>query len=226
MLCKRENCHRQAERSASHGYCRSHALVFKATNPRVGTTEVVDRINRLVSEGWSLADIARCAGVHEQTVSSLHRGLYQHVRLNTVRKIMSATGDNRLSVDAEPTDRRLRALQAAGYNQPELERITGVDQTTISVLSHGRRPNCLKSAADTVHAVYEVLSAQPVGEPTHTARVNRWPVPMAWFDIDDPEEQPGVTHCLECPDPDVKAHGLCTPCYDRRRYAGKVAKSA
>lgn len=226
MVCKRENCQRRAENGASHGYCREHALTLNAINPHVDTTEVVERINHLVEEGWSLADIARCAGVHYQTVSNLHRGLYQCVRLNTMRKIMSATADNRLSVDAEPTGRRLRALQAAGYNQPELERIIGVDQTTISAFSHGTRPRCLKTVADAIHAVYEVLSAKPVGEPTHAARVNRWPVPMAWFDIDDPEEEPGVTHCLECPDTDVKARGLCTQCYDRHRYAGKVAKSA
>ena len=187
MSCARTKCTRPAVRGAGHGLCRFHAAAAAATNPHVDVTPVRAHVQHLNREGWTLAAIARAANVDPVTVQRINSGKYRQIRRDTARKIgaVRTTSTGKWSVDVTPTMRRLRSLQAAGYTQSELGRITGLDQTTISTLSLGKRERCTTAVAEQVHNLYSMLCAEPVADPTPLARERRWPVPMAWNDIDN-----------------------------------------
>lgn len=176
----------------------------------------------LTQHGWTQATIAATAGVHRTTVARICDGTYAQVRESTAKKILAVGVASRGS-ERQPaisTARRLRSLQAAGYSQSRLERCTGVDQTTISKLSLGKQRVVTTDIATRVDAVWVRLANRPVMPPTPQAVARRWPVPMAWNDIDDPDEEPGVTHCLRCDRP-VRTHGMCQTCYSHEWYLGR-----
>ena len=101
-----------------------------------------------------------------------------------------------LMVDATGTRRRIQALCAVGWSVMEQARQLGVTemavrnlltQTTVQVATAARH-----------QALYERLikaTPRPGRGPTrarsHAAKQG-WPPPTAWFDIDDPDEQPDL----------------------------------
>lgn len=226
MKCARPNCSRAATRGASHGLCRNHATAAGVAAPMLPAHPVAEHIRDLHRHGWSMRGIAAAAGVDDSTVMRIFRGEYAYLRTSTATKL-EAVGIMDVGArtqSAAGSIRRVQALQAAGYDQVRLAAETGVDQTTISKLSRGVQARVNTDIALKIDAAWQRLAALPVGEPTRLAKANRWPVPMAWNDIDDPMEEPGHTHCLKCDNP-VLSRGLCKRCYDTARYDTRRVKA-
>lgn len=99
--------------------------------------------------------------------------------------------------------RRIHALQAMGWSVPQIARVCGISHRHLYNLD--RHATCYTSTFAAVDAAYRVLSMTPPPETTtgerisvvrarkHAARQG-WPVPLAWTNIDDPDEQPTDWH--------------------------------
>jgi hypothetical protein len=96
-------------------------------------------------------------------------------------------------VDASGTIRRVRALAALGWPQPELARMLGCHPRALGQL--GRRSRMVHAAtAENVAALYEELSMRPgpsVRARNRAARLGYVP-PLGWAEgsIDDPDARP------------------------------------
>lgn len=103
----------------------------------------------------------------------------------------------RLSVPALGCQRRLQALQAIGYSWRQLEEITGLSRPCLRSLAHGKYTRIrARTTAKPIIEAYRTLCVQPLhNTPSASkvrgyARMKGWAPPMAWDDIDDPNDQP------------------------------------
>lgn len=229
MKCRRPNCTRRATPRAAHRLCPGHAHVAGVENPYIDATVAQEQVAAMRRAGWTMPQIADETGLGLNTVKRLDARAYKRVRTATARAIHAAAPLDPPPghlVDAMGVRRRLRSLQAAGWSLDRLCDYLDMSRAAVWCLTSGSATQTLPSTDRTIRAAWDALHMQPVGKPTSSARKHGWPVPMAWEDIDDPDEEPGVTHCLHCASP-VKAKGMCHPCYDqvraRQRKAEKVA---
>lgn len=227
-LCARPSCGRRKTK-ASHGFCHAHAEAYGLVNGFIPATPTRTIINHLLDNGWSRNTIAAAAGVSMATISRAASGEFDRVRVRTAKKVAAladAPAPHPHRVDAWPYQRRLQALQAAGYTQPTIARMFNIPSATVSRVTTGMVDQVSVEVAERIIEAWEHWYTLPVGKPTPMAKRCGWVTPMAWDDIDDPEEQPGHTHCLKCGDR-VLARGLCKRCYEVDRYhRRKVAQSA
>ena len=99
-------------------------------------------------------------------------------------------------VAAIGSQRRIQALQALGYGRPEIARRMGyTDCGSISRLMKPSTKTIMKNTAARISAVYERLCMTPspavgAGRVRSWARRNGYAPPLAWNNIDDPEERP------------------------------------
>lgn len=99
--------------------------------------------------------------------------------------------------DATGTNRRMQALVALGYSYRDLSEHLGVghDQARKLALPMAY---VRSSTADRVKAVFEKLCMTPAADSWRAsyartvARKSGWVPPLAWTDIDDPNEQPDL----------------------------------
>ncbi|MFF2621214.1 hypothetical protein [Oerskovia jenensis] len=113
-------------------------------------------------------------------------------------------------VDGTGTIRRLRALAALGWSLTDIGTRMSWSKAAVSYL-RGRNRRVLRSTAVIVAEIYDELSMSlpSPSTPTERADVARtrlhaaragWAPPLAWTDIDDPDEVPDLG---AAPDPDV-----------------------
>ena len=94
------------------------------------------------------------------------------------------------------TARRIRALVALGWTYNAITRETGISATHLSDIARQTpRGRVGGHAATTIRATYDRLSmTRPDGayadRARRTAQHLGWPPPLAWDDIDDPDETP------------------------------------
>lgn len=88
-------------------------------------------------------------------------------------------------------ERRIRALQALGWSSAHLARELGYSHRD-ALLSMIRGQWCHRRTALRVFRLYERLCMTPGPSTITKARARKagWPPPLAWDDIDDPDEQP------------------------------------
>lgn len=100
------------------------------------------------------------------------------------------------TLDAQGTQRRIQALVAIGYTFREIAERLGVSHDRARGLATRPTQFVRRTTADDVAAVFEELCMKPAPEGWHssyaktTARRNGWLPPLAWLDIDDPDERP------------------------------------
>lgn len=111
-------------------------------------------------------------------------------KLNRLRRQEGRPG----LVPALGTVRRLQALQAIGYGYPRLAIETGISEKTLRNPTY-RGQWVYRVTADAVATVYERLCMTPLDGPyarrsRNMAAAKGWMPPLAWDDIDDPDERP------------------------------------
>lgn len=222
--CARPGCDRKAAQ-ATHGLCPPHAKAIGVNDSIIPADAVYRDFDQLRADGWTLDQITEATGISHTTMVRFSTRDRKHTRMSIAAALHQLVGTQppaRRLVDATPYRRRLRSLQAAGFTQRELCRLVGLTQGTMSELCSGVARYVTSTTAASVSDVWNKHYAMPVKGPTLLARRNRWPVPLAWDDIDDPAEEPGITHCLRCDRP-VRSNGLCQTCYSREWYEGRRA---
>lgn len=127
-------------------------------------------------------------------------------------------------IDATPTRRRIQALMALGWSQPQIAKAAGSDQNRVSSQLHAER--ITRGGAAKVAAAYELLSFRLPPTTTRNERVgvnlvralarrNRWLPPLAWDDIDnDPDPRAALTNTGEGGEEGAEEAGAPAPILD------------
>lgn len=124
--------------------------------------------------------------------------IHAHYRYEKQLRAEHKRGQRR-RVDVTGSRRRLQALCAIGYSQPDLADLLGVTQQRVWQYLAGPRPTVLRSTAEKIDALYVQLADRPSRNrravwAINTARRNGWLPPLWWDDdtIDDPAVRSGA----------------------------------
>lgn len=177
------------------GFCAGH-YSRTAVKGYVDAQPVRDRIDLLRSKGWSRRRLGEEIGLTPDCLIELYEAGHRVQRV-TYNRIMSVPVPERAIdrggyVSALGTSRKLRALGAIGYPQDYLAERLGTFQKCITAITRQDRVTARIWVA--VDDLFRELS-MTVG-PSNRARVrakNRgcFP-PLAFDDIDDPDETPSL----------------------------------
>ena len=104
----------------------------------------------------------------------------------------AANGGRPLTVDKLGAVRRIHALMAIGWPRRELARQAGYQGDAFALILNGKRQRITLASHQRVADLFERLCMTP--GPSSSTRIRAtskgWPVPLAWEDIDDPNERP------------------------------------
>lgn len=98
----------------------------------------------------------------------------------------------RATLPAIGTIRRVRALMRIGWPMPAIAREAGIGQGSVHRIAHGKNERVWQTVHDGVAAAFERLCMTP-GPHEATARraaAAGWAAPLAYDDLDDPNEEP------------------------------------
>lgn len=228
-LCARPTCDRRAY---SHGYCERHANALGLRSPYHPVSDLHKAVQNLERHGWTQTQISQATGISRR---HLHRMLYQqeHVGEKLLTRITNLAGTEPQGGNTRPAwpyTRRLRSLRAAGHPHQTIVAATGLNHATVSRVTNNRVASGRigSETAKVIDAYWHAHYSDPVQEPDRAAR--HWVTPMWWDNIDDPDEEPGVTHCLRCHrNGEVLVDGLCGRCRNHdavRRHKQRKQQAA
>lgn len=165
----------------------------------VGTTPVKAHIERLLALGMSKRSIATAAGISPTTVCRILETHYGLTQRSVASKLLAVQGpesvlartdaDDETFVPALGARRRIRALIALGWTHQLMHAHSGV-RTAVTLNQAGDWITARTHRK--VAALYEQLAMTPgPSQASRTrARTYGYAPPLAWNDIDDPDETP------------------------------------
>lgn len=170
----------------------------------VAATSVLRHLEALAKAGLSRREIERRCGVSRLTILRIVRGELRQIHRRTAGALLAVTpvplAEQLVGlVVIVGTQRRLRALVAAGWAQSTLARMLATTPSQVRRLLETDRP-CSSRMRAAVASLYDSLWAQapPGSTPAQRRSASRarryaqergWAVPMGWDDeeIDSPE---------------------------------------
>jgi DNA-binding CsgD family transcriptional regulator len=196
--CYQRGCRRPECRQANYRYGKKLATEHVRGEHRLHPTEEVRaHIERLISNGWWQAEIARAAGVSRSTVGVLVAGQrYTNRRIALALLAVPVTpmirNDRGDRVDATGSTRRLRALAVLGHSCIDIGEMTGMTDDRLSFIARGKTDVVFPREAQKIAAAYRTLSTTPgrMKQIATAARNKGWHGALAWDDIDDPDCKP------------------------------------
>ena len=186
--------HKRWKHERAHGLTRT-----------MDAAPVAEHITMLLAAHWSLRGIAEAAGCAVAIPHRINQGHQSRVRRDLGIRLLSVTPEsirtrgNRdgfvLNLGAR---RRIRAMLAMGHRHVDITEAMTTTEPTIGTTSqmvlHQKGEWIARRTHDAVLGAYNELSMR-TGPSTKTAR---WAVklhyapPLAWDDIDDPNESPNL----------------------------------
>ena len=185
--CKCPDCRHYANRVGKEVRLRQLAGVggFVPRQP------VIDHLQRLLTSGMTLQDIADDAGL--TSASSLGQMLkYDSDRIQAMkaRAILSVRPrprpTSRARVTTTGSTRRLRALARIGWRITDIADATGISYVTLTYLRRGEAKTVTASVHQRIRDFYEANEVNP-GPSRRTAEhaaAQKWLPPLAWDNID------------------------------------------
>lgn len=192
---------RQRRRNRLRAYGREDQIGARIV-PAAPVRRHVETLHEL---GLGYERIGHAAGVGHGIMMDLiygPRGTEQRKPAETIRKnhadaLLALTADNVefALVDPTGTVRRLRALVAIGWHETALAGILGMGVGNFWTMLHGRRGRITTAKQHAVTAMFRELWDKPqtgvaADRARRLAKHYRWVGPLAWDNIDDPNEQP------------------------------------
>lgn len=194
--CKCERCTHAASRAAKLREIRK----MKGYTPFVPADEAVSHIAALRSLGMSLDAIANAAAIGEATAGRISRGEVPEIRRATATRILSVrldldALDPEMEVSAVGSSRRVKALRAIGWTlRAQVAELPLEMSTLVRLCKPSPRGGIRVRNAQAIRDLYDRWSMTP-GPSTFAvndaARRGYFP-PLAWDDIDDPNEKPNT----------------------------------
>lgn len=192
---------RQRRRNRLRAYGRENEITVRV----VSANPVRRHIDALHALGLGYERIGRAAGVGHGIMMDLIYGPRGGERTGPVETIRKEHADALLALSADTVEfalvdptgtvRRLRALVAIGWSETRLAGILGMGVGNFWTLIHGRRGRVTVTKQHAVVAMFRELWDQPqtgvaADRARRIAKHYRWVGPLAWDNIDDPDEQP------------------------------------
>lgn len=190
--CDRPICSRIAHK-AGRGYCLRHAEVLGIIKPFIPRDKALPVVQRQLDRGHTLWSLAKAAGLHQATLYKFMAGPESSwgadgMKQSTYEAILNAP--MRLTyAPAWPSARRIQSLRAAGHSVGELQEGAGISQDVISRLSFHGPKQVAWEVQEKIFSYYRAHVADPVRPAGPKIDKRRWPLPMEWWDIDDPKER-------------------------------------
>lgn len=212
-VCKHGRCTRNAY--AYGGYCHRHAYALGLAHHLQPVEQAQRIIDTALSKGWTLTAIADASGLHRSGLKLIRNGTRTEVEHRTLTRLkaLDLDGERDTKQPMWPTARRVQSLLQAGHSSYQIAERAGVSPASVTAIARHRTTLVWKDTAERIDRVWLALYSQPVGKPSKAAKGKQWVPPMWWDDIDDPDEQPGVSHCTVCHRPLKTARSpLCKPC--------------
>lgn len=207
--CSRPKCQ---NRITAKALCRKHYradVELRCANRTyvrgyVDRGDVIAHIDALLATGLSKRRISALAGLHRDAVYLVCKSGRSRCTADLAAKLLSVpipatprhiTIPPGAVVPAVGTVRRLQALVAIGYSQRYLGQRLGIRHETNTSALFRRHDFVTAATAARVNDLFDELSMTPGGSRRSIARAkaNGWAPPLAWDDIDDPNEIPHTT---------------------------------
>ncbi|MFI1166507.1 hypothetical protein ACH4UM_23625 [Streptomyces sp. NPDC020801] len=163
----------------------------------VPVSEVLPHILMLRASGMSQTMIAREAGVSQAVISYITTGRNKTCQTGKAQRILAVqprSFDGNAERPAIGSTRRIRALYSLGHSRADIAALSGLSVASISLLADGRWKVIDNKAATALADTYRQLAHQRGRnwKNERRAAAEGWHGPLAWDDIDDPNEQPEV----------------------------------
>lgn len=183
---------------------RNYKLAQMGRGRTIPNGKVVAHIDALIAAGWTQSQIAKASGVSDATVSEARNGKAQRITARHAVAILALHHEDaprHPSTSSVGTMRRIQALARLGYTVREVCRAAGLSERYMAELIDKDRRTCSTAAAQSVEDVYRRFCMVPPIMTPHRKRSKSiatrqgWPPPLAWINIDDPNEKPqGAYH--------------------------------
>ena len=159
-----------------------------------------DRVAALMARGFTAVAIGRAAYVSHDTVTRVAAGTPRLLQTTaraleniTEAQVIAATPGHGY-VPRLGATRRVRALQRLGWTMPLIAQHAGVKIRTVhSVVDPAQGAQLVARAThDAIETAYRALCMTP-GPDARNRRMGErrgWAPPLAWDDVDNPDEQP------------------------------------
>jgi len=161
--------------------------------PKGDLVAVRAHLDWLRSQRVSSEAIHEATGISASTVRRIQSGINQSVTKHVADQILAVTPADGIQRLAVGTRRRIRALGRVGYSTYFIADQLNTSQNVIWELAN-RRKYVWGTTADRIAELYDRLSMTVGPSRTSIARATAkgWPSPLAWDNIDDPDEQPNM----------------------------------
>lgn len=182
---------------------RNRQIAYGRWRPYVDAEPARQHVLALRAAGMGPVTIARVSGVPHGSLAKLiygdpRRNLApsKRIRPGTEKKLLAVQPTLDLlaggaKVPALGTQRRIQALHAIGWSLSEIARRIGVTRSQMDRVL--KRSHVFARTARATVVLFRELCMTP-GPSTRArlaAKRKGWPPPLAWDDIDDPDETPG-----------------------------------
>lgn len=201
--CYLRGCRRPECSNAHYRYMSRYRLdTERGNNRRVPSGPVAAHVRQLIADGWSHGQIAAAARCTSGAISRVSRHRYPTIATDLAARILAARPtvsivEERTSVSAVGTIRRVQALIAIGHSLLSIAEASGITKTALGHIVNHSHETITARNARSVANVYADWSEQPgtFARSRNRARDLGWPPPAAWDDdtIDDPTALPEWT---------------------------------
>lgn len=180
------------------GECRTadsrYRKHLRARHRKPDIEPVRAHIRRLLVRGGSYRSIADATGCGINTIRWIADGTRTKIRASTARRVLAVASapETQRPVPALGSIRRVQALMAAGHSVTVIRAAAGVNHNVMANLVSGAATGVWGCTAAAVAEAYDRLSMTAGSSARSRQRAERagWPPPLAWLDIDDPDENP------------------------------------
>lgn len=176
---------------------RRDLLAATGRSLTVDAAPAAAHVQQLLGSGGGWNQLHAVSGLSLSTLSDLFRGRREKILRRTAQTVLKIRLDDilpgPLTVPALGTVRRLRALMAIGHSPEAIAEAAGCSVNCFTDIVYGHSADSVRPrTARLVAEAYEHLSARPGAHSLSRRRAaeRNWAPPLAWDDIDDPNERP------------------------------------
>lgn len=173
---------------------RRRHLTATGRSLTVDAAPVAAHLRMLLDTGEDLLSISRRIDYTYGPLKKVADGVQKKLQRVHADQILALrpVGPAGLYVSPVGSMRRIRALYAIGHSQRDVVEEAGVSKAVLSALTGGHRTCIARQTAEAITAAYRRLCMVPGTSPRTAAFATRkeWAPPLAWTDIDDPDEVP------------------------------------
>lgn len=191
--CYRRGCRRDECRTADRIYRKQYELRRLSGIPsHIPGPVVATHLRHVIDSGRTIRSISGEAGVSERAINYILNGQEKVTRPKALALLAVQPLNEAPRVDPTGTIRRIQALAAIGRPIVWTAAQTGYHPSYLFNIIAGRVHSIPRDVARRFAVLYREYSYRPgTSEYTRSiARRNNWHSPLAWDNIDDPNEQP------------------------------------